>query len=98
MTFHHAVHKVNKKNPDTIDSIMSVIAILSPLSVLPQIIQIFSTKDVSGISLSTWIISIATSVAWLTYGFHHKDKIVVLNSCIGGTLCILIAAGVVIYR
>jgi uncharacterized protein with PQ loop repeat len=98
MPIHHPQHRIRKINPDYIDSAMSVIAIVSPLTIIPQIIQIYSTKDVDGISLITWIFSVITSVIWVVYGFHHKDKPIIFNSIMGAFFCFLIALGIIIYR
>mgnify|MGYP001575541026 CR=1 len=98
MPFHHPQHRIRKVNPDYIDSAMSVIAIVSPLTIIPQITQIYQTKDVEGISLTTWIFSFLTSITWIIYGLHHKDKPIIFNSIMGTVFCFLIALGVLIYQ
>lgn len=98
MPIHHPQHKIRKVNPDYIDSAMSLIAIVSPLTIIPQIIQIYQTKDVEGISLITWVFSVLTSLTWIIYGFHHKDKPIIFNSIMGAVFCSLIAFGVLLYR
>ncbi|OGD83085.1 hypothetical protein A2572_04980 [Candidatus Collierbacteria bacterium RIFOXYD1_FULL_40_9] len=77
---------------------MSLIAIISPLSMTPQVYQVYLHKNVTGISLSTWLLSAATSIIWLAYGFHRKDKPIIFNSTMGGILCTAIAAGVFLYK
>jgi uncharacterized protein with PQ loop repeat len=77
---------------------MSIIAIVSPLTIVPQVVQIFQTKDVVGVSLSTWAFSAATSAIWVIYGLHHRDKPIIFNSVLGVLFCGLIAIGVLIYR
>jgi uncharacterized protein with PQ loop repeat len=98
MPIHHPQHRIKKVNPDYIDSVMSVVAIVSPLTIIPQIVQIYTTKDVEGISLITWIFSVITSTIWVVYGFHHKDKPIIFNSIMGAFFCSLIAIGVFVYR
>lgn len=98
MPINHPQHRIRKVNPDYIDSVMSVVAVISPLTLVPQIIQIFQTKDVEGISLITWFFSIITSIIWVVYGFHHKDKPIIFNSVMGTVFCILIVLGIFIYR
>ena len=77
---------------------MSVVAFIGPFAVTPQIFQIYQTKDVQGISLITWVVSVLTSVIWLAYGLHHKDKPIIFNSLLGTIFCSLIATGIYIYR
>jgi uncharacterized protein with PQ loop repeat len=98
MPIHHSLHKIKKTNTDYLDSTMSVVAFISPFAVTPQILQIYQTKDVQGISLVTWIISILSSVIWLAYGLHHKDKPIIFNSILGTLFCSMITVGILIYR
>ncbi len=98
MPVHHPHHRVKKNNPDYFDSAMSFVAVLSPLSMTPQIYQIYQYKNADGVSLATWIISIATSLIWLLYGLHHKDKPIIFNSTMGVVLCSAIATGVFLYK
>ena len=98
MPTHHPHHRIKKNSPDYFDSAMSFIAVIRPLSMTPQVYQIYQYKDVSGISLVTWLISVATSVIWLLYGFHRKDKPIIFNSTMGAILCTAVATGVLLYR
>ena len=98
MPIHHPHHRIRRHNPDYIDSAMSIVAVISPLAMLPQITQIYQTKDVDGVSLITWIFSVITSLIWVVYGFHHQDKPIIFNSIMGGTFCLLISLGVLLYR
>lgn len=61
---------------------MYVVAIGGPLSVLPQIIQTFETRDVSGLSLSTWILWEVLTIVWLLYGFLHKEAPIIVSQSI----------------
>ncbi len=98
MPIHHPQHRIRKVNPDYIDSVMSVVAVISPLAIIPQIVQIYQTKDVEGISLVTWMFSVLTSIIWVVYGLHHKDKPIIFNSVMGAVFCSAIALGVIIYK
>ena len=98
MPTHHPHHRIRKNNPDYFDSAMSLIAVLSPLSMTPQVYQIYQHKNVAGVSLTMWLISVATSIIWLLYGFHHKDKPIIFNSTMGAILCSAITLGVFLYR
>ncbi len=98
MPNHHPLHKIKKVKNSSIDHVISVIAIISPFSLTPQIIQIFTTKNVEGISLITWLISIAISFIWLAYGMRHKESPIITNSALGILLSSLVTFGILLYR
>lgn len=76
---------------------MYVVAIGGPLSVLPQIIQTFETKDVSGLSLSTWALWQALTVVWLVYGIIHKEMPIVISQTIYLVFNGIIIASILVY-
>lgn len=58
---------------------MLVFATVEPLATIPQIVQIWSAKGASGVSLSTWFFYTLTSVIWLIYGIKTKDKPIIVS-------------------
>lgn len=42
---------------------------LTTLATLPQIIRAFRTRDVSSVSLVTYVMLIISNMCWMTYGF-----------------------------
>ncbi len=50
-------------------------------SFIPQVIRTWKTKDVSGISLSTYVIITIGLALWLVYGIYKEDlPLIVANS------------------
>ncbi len=50
-------------------------------SQIPQVIRTYKTRDVSGISLSTYVIITLGLLLWLTYGVIKQDiPLIVANS------------------
>jgi MtN3 and saliva related transmembrane protein len=50
-------------------------------SFIPQVIRTWKTKDVSGISLSTYVIITIGLALWLVYGINKQDlPLIVANS------------------
>lgn len=50
-------------------------------SFVPQVIRTWKTKDVSGISLSTYVIITIGLALWLVYGIYKEDlPLIVANS------------------
>jgi len=54
--------------------------ILTTISLVPQVIKIICTKDTTGISLETYLITIIGVLLWLTYGIMIKELPIVISS------------------
>src|SRR3989344_4909098 len=94
-------HPVHKKHTSifhkALNAIIMVVAIASPLIVLPQLFDIYTKKNVSGVSSATWIAYIFTATIWLAYGIIHREKVIIVNGALGIILGSLISFGVLIY-
>ena len=53
-------------------------AFVEPAISLPQVWQVFRTRSAEDISLISWVGWQAVSVLWLMYGFHKKDKPIII--------------------
>ncbi len=73
-------HKNLKKYPNTdpkiqrLDNFMLVLGSMAPLFTIPQIINIYTIQDSAGLSPYTFALLALTNLAWLYYGFIHKDR------------------------
>ena len=74
-----------------------VVATASPLIALPQLFDIYTKKNVAGVSPATWIAYIFTATIWFAYGIIHKEKVIIVNGALGIILSSLISFGVLIY-
>jgi uncharacterized protein with PQ loop repeat len=90
-------HLRRKKQLAAVDHLMSVAAVLHPLSALPQIIKIYSSQDVIGISLWTWLGFMLLGLIFLTYGIAHKIKPFILTQLLWFIVDFLVVIGVLIY-
>lgn len=50
------------------------VGIIMPFSTLPQIYNIYSTQQVGGLSLVTWVMNLIGGSVIMTYGFIHRIK------------------------
>ena len=56
-------------------------SVFTTSSQIPQVIRTYKTRDVSGISLSTYVIITIGLLLWLTYGIIKNDlPLIVANS------------------
>jgi len=66
----HPTHTLKKSSG--IDALALVVSILQPLTTLPQIYIVYTSKDVSQVSLFMWTAYNVASVILLIYGLKHK--------------------------
>lgn len=76
------------------DWFIYAVALLSPIMTLPQVTQIWIEKNVAGVSLLTWSSYTVFAVFWLTYGLIHREKPIILSNILGGSLNLIIVAGI----
>lgn len=68
------------------------VAIAEPLMTLPQIIQIWTTRDVRGVSIATWGLYILASFVWFIYGLKIRNNALIVT----GAMWVLVESTVVI--
>lgn len=87
-----------KQETNIIDKLMSLAAVIHPLTATPQVYSIYSTHNVSGISLLTWFGFMTLGLVFLAYGIVHKLKPFILTQILWFIIDFLIVAGVIMYR
>jgi len=92
------VRHFKKKTINTwTDRLALVVSIVEPILTVPQVVQIFSTGDVSGISLFTWAGYMVIAVIWLFYGIRHKLTAIIISSALWVFFEGLVVVGKIIY-
>lgn len=67
-------------------------AFLTAGSFVPQVAKIVRTRDTSGVSQRTYLISIAASALWVAYGFAISSLSIILCNTTIGILALAIVA------
>ena len=67
-----------------------VAAFLTTVSFLPQAIKTIRTRDVSGISVTMYIMLLAGILLWIVYGLHFKLTPVWLGNVVTGIFVAII--------
>lgn len=62
-----------KKHNHPIDQLTVGASLLSGVALFPQVFKILETKQVSGLSPSTFFILIVANCIWIAYGIHRKS-------------------------
>ena len=63
----------------------------------PQIIQVYTTKSASGVSLLTWILLTLFNMLWTLYGAAHKDKQLFFANALMVLFDLILIIGVLMY-
>jgi uncharacterized protein with PQ loop repeat len=80
------------KKPGFLEWLIMFVAIAEPLMTLPQIIQIWTTRDIHGVSLATWGLYIFASFIWLIYGVKIRNNALIVT----GAMWVLVESTVVV--
>lgn len=92
-------NKYNKKSvTKLIDSLMGIAAVIHPLTATPQVYAIYSTQDVSGVSLWTWLGFILLGFIFLAYGIVHNLRPIILTQVLWFAVDFAIVIGILLYR
>ncbi|MGD0328749.1 MAG: SemiSWEET family transporter [Minisyncoccia bacterium] len=80
-----------------LDYLMYGVGIVAPLALVPQIIQIYTTKSSTGISLLTWLLLACINALWALYGAVHKDKQLLFANILIVIFDLIIVIGILLY-
>lgn len=56
------------------DYFMYAVGSLAPLALVPQVIELYGSKNASGLALSTWGILSLINLLWVVYAVLHKER------------------------
>lgn len=82
------------------EKFMAVYAVLSHTWLLIQTIQIYSTKDVSSLSIVAFILLLVNSVMWGSYAAYvlqFKNKPLLISACVSFCVVIVALVGIILY-
>ncbi|MGI0088621.1 MAG: PQ-loop domain-containing transporter [Nitrosotalea sp.] len=80
-----------------LDRITFFAGVVGPFTVLPQVYEIFSTKNASGVSLTSWIMMFVVTLPWIFYGMAHKEKSIVVSFILWEVVNLFVIAGILMY-
>jgi len=88
---------LDKKLKRFFDGIIYPVAIIEPILAAPQVVKIFTTKSAGDLALSSWVLYLAASLIWLSYGFFHREKPVIISSVLWLVVGSSIVIGILLY-
>ena len=75
-----------------------IAAVVQPLTTIPQVIKVYTTHNVGGLSLFTWLGYALVGLIFLAYGVRYKLKPIALTQIIWFSLQMSIVVGILLYR
>jgi uncharacterized protein with PQ loop repeat len=93
-------HIINKETAQTllVDRLVNIAAIVHPLTALPQVYSIYSTHNVAGISLWTWLGFMLIGFVFLAYGITHHLKPIILTQVLWFFVDLMVIVGIILYQ
>lgn len=80
------------------DALVYIVAIISMLCTLDQAWIIWVQHNAAGVSFLTWALYTVAAVAWLFYGFVHRERAIILTNFIWILINLSIVVGLVVYQ
>jgi len=79
--------------------LLIVVAICNCVSYLPQIIKCFKTKSAEDLSISSWALWVASSLAYFLYAVLCQNNfMLIFECCLSLFFCIFIFVCAIVYR
>lgn len=75
---------------------MFILAFIGPLMTFPQVATVWMLKHHQGVSLLTWLTYGMCAIAWLVYGYIHREKVIILSELLLTILDFSIVLGLLI--
>lgn len=85
-------------NHETLDKFMYLVSVVAPFVTLPQLYLVWIKRDVSGLSVFSWIGYSFFNAIWVIYGLVHRDKPIVLCNIVWVIVQGFVVLGILLYR
>jgi len=74
-----------------------IAAVVQPLTTIPQVYKVYTTHDVAGLSLFTWLSYALIGLVFLAYGIRYRLLPIALTQIIWFCLQMSIVVGILLY-
>ena len=88
----------NNKDRSYLYRLTLVAAMVQPLTTIPQVIKVYTTHNVAGLSLFTWLGYALVGLVFLAYGLRYKLLPIALTQVIWFSFQMSIVVGILLYR
>jgi len=63
-----------------LDKVIYLVGLITPAVLMPQLIEVWTTHDVQGLSLITWLGFTIINLIWLLYGIVHREGPIIISN------------------
>ncbi|MFC1646691.1 PQ-loop domain-containing transporter [Patescibacteria group bacterium] len=75
----HELYPHPDKWKKLIDKVIYPVSLLGPVFTIPQLLEVYVSKNASGLSLATWMLWVFSGSVWLIYGIMHNEKPIIIS-------------------
>jgi len=75
------------------DNLVYTTALFGVIANIPQLTKIWIDKEVSGVSIITWLGFLLGSIFWLCYGIIHREKPIIVTNILYVAVQFMIVLG-----
>jgi len=90
-------HIKHKKKMTPIDKLMYFASFAYPFTALPQIIQVYTSKDVTSLSLISFALYVIFGSIFLAYAFSKKLKPLIIEGALWLVIYIAMLYGILLF-
>ena len=101
MIFHrHKLHHrtKNKKNMTPIDKLMYFASFAYPFTAVPQIVQVYTSKDVTSLSLVSFALYVVFGSIFLAYAANKKLKPLIIEGALWLLIYLAMLVGIILFN
>jgi uncharacterized protein with PQ loop repeat len=73
-----------KRHNHPIDLLAEANSVISGIALYPQLFKVLQTRQVSDLSLTTFLIVFVTNIVWFAYAVHRRALPIMLASILNG--------------
>lgn len=99
---HHFLHDHTITHHPTfckfIDRTIYGVGLFGVAIIIPQILKIWVDKQTDGISVTTWIGFLVSSVFWLLYGIIHNQKPIIITNIAAILAHLSVIIGILLFK
>jgi MtN3 and saliva related transmembrane protein len=92
-----AAFKILRRERTNIDRLTLALGIIGPMATIPQIIEVYASRDASGISLLSWIFYLITALLGLAYSLVHRLRPLTVGNILWIIADIILIQGIIAY-
>ncbi len=95
----HIAHKRKHKKQEvtSLDKLMYFVCFAYPFTAIPQLYKIYTSHNVTSLSLLTWVLYVFFGLVFLAYAVSKKLKPLIIEGALWVVVYVLMVIAIIIY-